>query len=178
MPKIWKWSFMPTIPVPSWSAIHDTIGERKMFRTLEPLQQNSEGDETGFFEIGKLPATHEDATAVTSELPDGSHMPVIDLDLTCMLVPSTQEGHFHLYINKPMEWEKFVAILTALADAGVVGEGYLRYTKKRGYATVRYPGVTKHNEEARIEEGLTDTEREARDKQQEELARELEPDFL
>jgi hypothetical protein len=173
MPKIWKWSFMPTIPVPSWAAIHDTIGERKMFRTLEPLQQNSEGDETGFFEIGKLPATHENATAVTSELPDGSHMPVIDLDLTCMLVPSTQEGHFHLYINKPMEWEKFVAILEALEAAGVVGPGYLRYTKKRGYATVRYPGVTKKSEPERIEAGMTDAEREARETELDRLVRDL-----
>jgi hypothetical protein len=175
MPKF-KFSFLPTIPLPSPAAIRDTIGERKMFRTLEPLQQNSEGDETGFFEIGRLPAGHENATAVTSELPDGLHMPVIDIE--CMLLPSTQENHFHLYINKPMEWEKFVAILEALEDAGVIGPGYLRYTKKRGFATVRYPGVTKHNEPDRIEEGMTDTERQLILKQQDELARELELDFF
>jgi len=168
-----KSSFPSDIPLPSPAAIRDTIAERIMFRTLEPLQQNSEGDETGFFEIDKLPAGHENATAVTSELPDGMHMPVIDIDLECMLIPSTQEGHFHLYINKPMEWEKFTAILEALEDAGVIGPGYLRYTKKRGYATVRYPGVTKHNELDRIEAGMTDAERELLDKRLEELDNDL-----
>ena len=172
MPKF-TYKFLPTIPLPSPAAIRDAIAERIMFRTLEPLQQNSEGDETGYFELQKLPAGHENATAVTSELPDGRHMPVIDIDLECMLIPSTQEGHFHLYINKPMEWEKFTAILEALEAAGVIGPGYLRYTKKRGYATVRYPGVTKHNEPARIEAGMTDAEREAISKHLDELDREL-----
>lgn len=164
--------------MPLASEIKDMIGDRKMFRTTEPLEQNSEGDETGFFEIPRLPADHENATAVTSELPDGKHMPVIDIDLECMLVPSTEAGHFHLYINQAMEWEKFVAMLEAMQAAGVIGPGYLRYTKKRGFATVRYPGVTKHNERDRIEAGLTPTERELREMQQKELEVELGLDFL
>lgn len=172
MPRF-KFSFLPNIEIPGPQAIRDTIAERKMFRTLEPLEQNSEGDETGFFEIDKLPADHGNATAVTSELPDGMHLPVIDIDLVCMLVPSSQPGHFHLYINKPMEWEKYVAMLEAMEAAGVIGPGYLRYTKKRGYSTVRYPGVTKHNERDRIEEGMTDEERALREAQRKELETEL-----
>jgi len=78
------------------------------------------------------------------------HMPVIDIDLPCMLVPSSAPGHFHLYIEKQMSWEKFVAMLEAMEAAGVVGKGYVSYTKRRGYATVRYPGVTKDNEAERI----------------------------
>lgn len=178
MPRF-KFSFLPDIPLPGPEAIKDTIGDREMFRTLEPLEQNSEGDETGFFEIGRKPADHGNATAVTSKIKDSDlHAPVIDIDLPCMLVPSSQPGHFHLYINRVMEWEKFVAILEALEDARVIGPGYLRYTKKRGYATVRYPGVTKHNEAARIEEGMTDAEREAREAERKELEAELGLDFL
>lgn len=164
--------------MPLASEIKNMIGARKLFRTYEPLEQNSEGDETGYFEVPRLPADHENATAVTSELPDGRHMPVIDIDLECMLVPSTETGHFHLYINKAMEWEKFVAMLEAMQEAGVIGPGYLRYTKKRGFATVRYPGVTKHNERDRIEAGMTDAEREAREAERAELEKEWGIDFL
>lgn len=163
MPKL-KFRFLPTIPLPSPAAIRDAIGDRRMFWTTAPVSSNSEDD--GYTQIHPdlRPADHHTATLVTSKLEDSSlHMPVIDIDMPCMLLPSSTPGHFHLYIEKAMTWEKFLAILEAMEDAGVIGPGYLKYTRKRGYATVRYPGVTKQNEAVRISEtraelGISDPE--------------------
>lgn len=81
---------------------------------------------------------------VTSMLVDSElHAPVIDIDVPHRLVPSTTPGHSHLYIDVPMEWEQFDAILEALADAGVVEEGYYRASMARGFSTVRLPHVKK-----------------------------------
>jgi len=148
MPRF-KFRFLPDIPLPSPAAIRDAIGERLLYWTPEPLKPSY--DEDGFSHLDLRPADHYTATMVTSRL-DGTsmHMPVIDIDLPCMLVPSSAPGHFHLYIEKQMSWEKFVAMLEAMEAAGVVGKGYVSYTKRRGYATVRYPGVTKDNEAERI----------------------------
>jgi hypothetical protein len=148
MPRF-KFKFLPGIPLPSPAAIRDAIGERMMYWTPEPLQPSY--DEDGYSRLDLRPADHHTATMVTSRLDwSGRHKPVIDIDLPCMLVPSTQPGHFHLYIDKEMTWDNFVAILEALERAGVVGKGFVTHTKRRGYATVRYPGVTKDNEAARI----------------------------
>lgn len=156
MPRF-KFRFLPTIPLPSPAAIRDAIGPRRMFWTPEPLSANSEDDGYTQLHADMRPADHHTATIVTSRVEDSTmHMPLIDLDLPCMLLPSSQPGHFHLYIEKQMAWDKFVAILEALEDAGVVGPGYLKYTKKRGYATVRYPGVTKQNEAERIRETMAE----------------------
>lgn len=144
-----KFRFLPDIPLPSPAAIRDAIGNRKMYWTPEPLKPSY--DEDGYTHLDLRPADHHTATMVTSKLEDTYlHMPVIDIDLPCMLVPSSAPGHFHLYIEKEMSWEKFTAMLEAMEAAGVVGKGYVAYTKRRGYATVRYPGVTKDNEAERI----------------------------
>lgn len=153
MPRL-KFRYLPTIPLPSPAAIRDAIGNRLMFWTPEPLSANSEDDGYKQLHADMRPADHHTATLVTSRVADrpGWHKPVIDIDLPCMLMPSSAPGHFHLYIDKEMPWGDFLDILEALESAGVVGPGYLKYTRKRGYATVRYPGVTKQNEAERIEE--------------------------
>jgi hypothetical protein len=71
------------------------------------------------------------------------HLPVIDIDHPCRLVESSTPGHFHLYIDVPMKGVVFFDLLRALADAGVVEEGYARVSEERGEAFVRKPGVQK-----------------------------------
>lgn len=81
-----------------------------------------------------------DADVVSSDLPGTKrHLPVIDLDVPCTLVPSATPGHSHLYIDVSMTWAKFEAILVALVDAGVVERGYLEASRKRGHTSVRVP---------------------------------------
>lgn len=136
--------------MPTKADIKTIIADRIMRRSKEPIHNTSDGndwDEPEWFD-----ANHDNATLVTSMV-EGSdrHMPVIDLDLECALVPSSQPGNFHLYINRQMTWEQYVNILKALEAAGVVQTGYLFHTERRGYGSVRYPGVTKSNEQARID---------------------------
>jgi hypothetical protein len=54
-----------------------------------------------------------------------------------------------------MSWGQFLNILQALTDAGVVQPGFNHHSRARGYATVRYPGVTKDNEARRIRNAMT-----------------------
>jgi hypothetical protein len=145
-----KFEFLPDIPLPSPAAIQDTIGNRIMHRTTEPIKSDSQ--ETKHPDPEFLDADHDNATLVTSMTKTGWHMPVIDIDLPCMLVPSSRPGHFHLYINRKMSFDEMMAILRAMNDAGVVQDGIINHVQRRGYASVRYPGVTKSNEAQRIED--------------------------
>lgn len=143
-----KFEFLPSIPLPSPAAIRDTIGARIMHRTQAPIPKDSA--ETKHPDPEYFPADHDTATLVTSLLPNGRHMPVIDIDVTSMLLPSSTEGHYHLYINREMTWKQFLKMLKAMTDAGVVQEGYYQHTRRRGRAFVRYPGVTKQNEAVKL----------------------------
>jgi hypothetical protein len=71
------------------------------------------------------------------------HMPVLDIDFPAHLEPSTTPGHFHLYLNKAITWEKFRALLTTLRSVGIIEEGYYEMALKRGQTFVRYPGIKK-----------------------------------
>lgn len=90
--------------------------------------------------------TPEKAVLVTSALDEGMkyHAPVIDLDLPCMLVPSTTPGHYHLYIDQIIPQEKFWKLLDALVEADLVEPGYASASKARGYSAVRAPHVKKN----------------------------------
>lgn len=85
--------------------------------------------------------TSEPADAVLRAA--GVHAPVIDLDFPCELIPSTTEGHFHLVMDRYVPWEAYKKLLAALADAGLVEEGYVRASIARGYSTARLPWVKK-----------------------------------
>ncbi|MFY1688195.1 hypothetical protein [Plantactinospora sp. WMMB782] len=85
----------------------------------------------------------EKANLITSMVSGRMHKPVIDLDLPARLVPSSTEGHFHLYIDQAVPWEAYVKLLEALADAGLVEPGYVRSSIARGFSAVRPPWVRK-----------------------------------
>ena len=74
------------------------------------------------------------------------HYPVIDLDVPVYLIPSSTSGHGHLYINVGMTFEAYKNILVALADAGVVEQGYVDASIRRGRSDVRLPWVVKGKE--------------------------------
>jgi hypothetical protein len=133
-------------------AVAEMLGERILHRTKKPLHnpKGSEADLGEYDDPEYLPATHDNATLVTSLLPNGNHMPVIDIDRECMLIETTTTGHFHLYINREMTRAQYFSMLNALVLAGVVEPGYYAHALRRGATFARYPGVTKHNEGERI----------------------------
>lgn len=71
------------------------------------------------------------------------HRPVLDLDFPARLVPSTTDGHYHLYLDKPMTWTVYVNLLRALAEAGIIERGYANASIQRGYSAVRTPWTRK-----------------------------------
>jgi hypothetical protein len=75
--------------------------------------------------------------------PEPIHKVVIDLDLPAKLLPSTTEGHYHLFIDCEMYWDDYVRLLEALAACGLIEPGYLYASKERGYSAVRLPWVKK-----------------------------------
>lgn len=121
--------------------IVETIGPRGVYRTVTPISDSTYGEDPD-----RVPSEHGYATLVGSKLENGNHMPAIDLDLPCALVPSSTPGHFHLYINKEMSYGQMLNIIQAMTDAGVVQPGFNRFSRERGESFVRYPGVTKNYE--------------------------------
>lgn len=73
----------------------------------------------------------------------GLHRVALDIDLPVVVMPSTQEGHFHLYIDKEMTWEKYEKLLFALVEAGIVEPGYHDMAKKRRATHLRTPWTKK-----------------------------------
>lgn len=99
-------------------------------------------------------AEHRDASSIeTADLVISKavgewHYPVLDIDYPAALVPSSTPGHFHLYLNRAVPWEKYQAVLDALADACLIESGYRNASKERGYTSVRLPWRPKKQETA------------------------------
>ena len=129
------------------------VGIRELWRTDRPLAKDSQDDT--WEEPERKPATHDNATLVSSKIDVPGmdiHLPVIDLDVEAHLVPSSTPGHHHLYINYAVPWDKYVTLLEAMADCGIVQRNYVKHSVRRAATVVRYPGVTKDNEAQRIRE--------------------------
>lgn len=71
------------------------------------------------------------------------HKIVLDIDHPVKVLPSTTEGHHHLFIDKAMTWSQYVDVLRALAVAGVIEPGYKNASVDRGFTAVRLPWVKK-----------------------------------
>lgn len=83
-------------------------------------------------------STAYDANLLSSEIGDGLHAPLVDLDFPCRLWPSRTPGHYHLFIDKPMPWWKYRLILWSLKVAGVIEPGYYRASVARRAGFVRW----------------------------------------
>lgn len=95
-------------------------------------------------ELLKPKVTDQDsANLVSSQCVNGKHAPVIDVDIPIHVVPSSQLGHYHLYIDKEISWSNYVRILKALESAGIIESGYLKASLERGYTAVRPVGIVK-----------------------------------
>lgn len=126
------------------------LKNRKLYRNTVPLKQDS--GEPVLLVGEDLHEVEEaaDATLVSS-FPAGNwgvtvpgyHLPVLDLDYEAHLEPSSTIGHYHLYLNRFIEHGKYMKLLEALADCGLIERGYNDAAQKRGATFVRVPGVRK-----------------------------------
>lgn len=79
----------------------------------------------------------------STEPSGGFHKPVLDIDFPAALLPSSTEGHYHLYLDKEVIWDDYVALLKALATCGIIEQGYANASIERGHTAVRLPWVKK-----------------------------------
>lgn len=71
------------------------------------------------------------------------HRVVLDIDMEAELIPSSTPGHYHLYLDHELSWRQYRRLLVALAEAGIVEEGYVGASERRGFTCVRLPWVKK-----------------------------------
>lgn len=92
--------------------------------------------------IGSLIAGEFSYDALSGLAPP-MHMPALDIDLPCSLLPSTTRGHFHLLIDKAVPWAQYADLLRVLAACGVIEDGYYQAALRRGATFIRMPGTRK-----------------------------------
>lgn len=110
-------------------------------------------DDYGNANFSRVVATRTDAEVVTSEviqsqneniaLTNGLHSPVLDIDIPAHLVPSSTPGHSHLYFDHLMTWRQYKRFLKALAKVGILENGYVKASIRRGHTAVRVPWLKK-----------------------------------
>lgn len=114
---------------------------------LKRLFAYSEAVATGSAEYGETDTvfvSEDAANLVTSATGRGDwHLPVLDLDVPHRYVPSSTEGHGHLYLDTPLPWDAYVKLLRALSEAGILEYGYVDASIEKGATMVRKPGVLK-----------------------------------
>lgn len=87
------------------------------------------------------------------------HAPVIDFDIPISVVPSSQLGHYHLYIDKAISWSSYKRILNALASAGLVEPSYVEHSIRKGFSAVRSIGAVKPSQPKKITDVLVENAR-------------------
>lgn len=129
---------------PTATALAELI-ERQRYHVsfIGPDASSSDGE----FAPDRWPvdAPSEKFNAFSSEIVGSSdlHAPVLDIDFEARLVPSSTPGHYHLYLDKAVEWDAYERFLRAAADAGILQEGYVNASIERRATFVRKPGVKK-----------------------------------
>lgn len=125
-------------------------GLRRRYR-VRSMFSNSDSEEGFFNEDRELVSTMAEADVVGS-LTEGcgslTHQLAIDLDHQCYLVPSETSGHFHFFIDRPIEHDAYMALLEALKNAGLIEEGYFLAAKARGQTFVAVRPWKKRRDEA------------------------------
>jgi hypothetical protein len=108
---------------------------RKLLKWLTRASRDGYGD------VKVLEETEDpfEADLISSHIGNDMHMPCLDIDFHADLVRSGTPGHFHLYLDKPIPWKKYKALLKALADAGIIEQGYLKMSLKDGATLLRTP---------------------------------------
>jgi hypothetical protein len=72
-----------------------------------------------------------------------NHAILLDIDVPAWLVPSSTEGHSHLYVDVHCREEDYFAFLDAAAKVGLIQYGYASASKKKGATFLRLPWVKK-----------------------------------
>jgi hypothetical protein len=106
--------------------------------------ESSFGDFSADPSRGVEPSIESMANCVGSRTRRGKHRPVLDIDFAARLVPSSTEGHWHLYLDgielTDRQYEQLVGTLAAI---GVVQQGIHNQLHREGQTIVRLPHIRK-----------------------------------
>jgi hypothetical protein len=101
----------------------------------------------GDWEQPRVVVPLEEANVIASMTPDGTHRPVIDLDVPARLYPSSTPSHSHLYIDVDLTHEQYEKLIGVLVEVGIVQKGIQMSLERRGATFVRPPWVKKPKKE-------------------------------
>lgn len=90
-------------------------------------------------EEGKLRQDDEGNLITSRDRFSPDHLPIIDLDISHVYVPSRTEGHGHLYLNRRVSFEAYREIIEVLAKHGIVGQGNLIQLDVYRHSAARLP---------------------------------------
>lgn len=103
---------------------------------------NSGEDEKDRVQVGDI----IQANVIGSAIKDTErlvHKPVLDIDMPVKVIESSTPGHYHLYIDKVMSWDKYQLLMAVLVEVGIVQEGFYKFAVKRGQSFTRLPWIKK-----------------------------------
>lgn len=125
--------------------LKELIERQVVYKVLRWASGGSAGAEQG---DDRVVTTLEDAHVVSSLINGpltSRHHVLLDIDRDAWLLRSSTEGHYHLYIDmgEGIPWLKYKNLLRALADCGVIEQGYADVSIARGHTDLRLPWVKK-----------------------------------
>lgn len=132
---------MTNIILPLLDPLEHTDKAGRLYYKCPTLDETNSGDPDN----GELrePCPKAEANLVSSLDKDGLHRPVIDLDYPHKYIPSTTDGHGHLYLDLQITWEVYEKLLIALEEARIIQPGFLKRSQERKATFVRPEWVTK-----------------------------------
>lgn len=108
------------------------------------------------------PITSRSGEVITRPEPHSWHIPMIDLDIPAVLIPSSTPGHSHLVIETELQWEDYLRLLDVMVDIGLVQAGFRDAALERGETFLRLPWIRKYQEQhdahCAVEEWLDEPE--------------------
>lgn len=73
----------------------------------------------------------------------GRHRPILDIDFPVVVLPSSTEGHHHLYLDKTLTWGQYRKLLEVLSEVGIIEANYAKASIARHHTAVRLPWIKK-----------------------------------
>lgn len=74
------------------------------------------------------------------------HKPIFDLDFEAALLPSSTEGHYHLYLDKELTNDQMERLVRVLHEIGILAQGNLNQWTRNKAQFLRVPWVRKTKE--------------------------------
>lgn len=121
-----------------------SVMRHELFKILRWGAQNSTEFQGRGAEEREATTRLDEADVISSKIVNHDlHTVMLDLDVPARLVPSTTPGHSHLYIDVPMPWHKYQALLGALSMAGIIEPGYYAVSVRKRASMLRLPWIKK-----------------------------------